>query len=132
MVSVSIRLEGFESTLAALRRQPELAKSLLVKVVRDSSFRVADGARKRVPVRTGDLLQAIEADSTGLKGRVSIRSDRDKITGQDPQVYWYFVEFGTFRSPAKPFIRPAAEDEEPRFIDDARAIGPRLERDFGR
>jgi HK97 gp10 family phage protein len=129
-MSTTVTLEGFESTIRALQRQPVLAKKLLGVVVNRSSFRVASAARGLVPVESGDLLHAIEASATGLKGRVTIKDDGSP--GRiGPSVYWYFVEMGTRFAAAQPFLRPAAEHEEPKFIDDARNIGPALEQDFG-
>jgi HK97 gp10 family phage protein len=130
MSTTTVTLEGFEATIRALKRQPVLAKKLLGGVVSRSAFRVATAARGLVPVDTGDLLHAIDASATGLTGRVTIKGVSGS-GGLSPSVYWYFVEMGTIHMTARPFLRPAAEQEEPKFIDGARQIGPALEQDFG-
>lgn len=127
--NITIRLEGFDALLLALRRQPVLARKLLSQVVERSTFNVVTRARGLVPVDTGDLLHAIDSSTRGLNGRVGITESRASGS-QSPGVYWKFVEFGTVHQAARPFFRPAAEAEATPFIEAVRSIGPKLERDF--
>jgi len=127
---VTIRLEGFDALLRALNRQPALARKLLTQVVERSTFNVATRARGIVPVDSGDLLHAIDSSARGLNGRVGINDGRSSGSKQSPSVYWKSVEFGTKYKAARPFFRPAAAAESTPFIDAARGIGPKLERDF--
>jgi HK97 gp10 family phage protein len=91
-------------------------------VIAKSSFAVAQRMRALVKVRTGKLKSQIVSASTGLNGRVGFAS-KDVF-------YWLFVEFGTVRVPARPFVRPGAEAEAEPYVRAMAAIGPKLERDF--
>jgi HK97 gp10 family phage protein len=114
-------LEGFEPLQEALKRAPELVKSMSADAVQRSSFAVAQRAKHHAPVRSGDLKRAIDAAARGLSGRVGLNTDLK---------YWRFVEFGTKYMSAQPFFRPAADEESNEFVKRLRAIGQRLERDF--
>lgn len=116
-------LDGMTRTLAALRRAPEVTRVHASSAVGASTFAVAQRARALVPVDTGTLRSSIEASRvvSGLVGRVGVSKDA---------YYWRFVEFGTVRQAARPFFRPAAEEERGVFIQRMRDIGPRVERDL--
>jgi HK97 gp10 family phage protein len=119
-------LEGFEALQRAVTQSPQLLKAESSAVVRETTHRVADRMRRMVPTPSGTLLQAIEAQvavKTGLTGRVTIGAEA---------FYWKFLEYGTVKMAARPFIRPAAEFESNNFIARMRAIGPRLERAWSR
>lgn len=128
MAKVTMRLEGMETLQRALTRAPQLVAVHAGDAVAVSSFAVAQRARAIAPRRSGALKEAITATSRGLSGRVGVAS-KPSATG-DPSRYWRFVEFGTVRTSAQPFFRPAADQESSTFIQRIRAIGPKLERDL--
>lgn len=119
-----MKLEGFERTRKALLSAPEAARVHASSAVAASTFAVAQRARALVPVDTGLLKSAIESSRTvtGLTGTVGL-STRDAF-------YWRFVEFGTRNMAARPFFRPAAEDERNTFIARFQNIGHLIERDL--
>jgi HK97 gp10 family phage protein len=122
VAQVTSVLDGFDATKRAFANAPDAVKVAAADVVAKSSFAVAQRMRSLVSVRTGKLRSRITSASTGLNGRVGF-SDRDAF-------YWRFVEFGTVRMPARPFVRPAAEAEAEPFVRSMAAIGPKLERDL--
>ncbi len=122
MAKVTTALDGFEATKRAFANAPDAVKAAAGDVVAKSAFAVAQRMRSLVPVRTGNLKRRITSAATGLNGRVGF-SDADAF-------YWRFVEFGTVRVPARPFVRPAAEAESDAFVRGMQGIGPRLERDL--
>jgi HK97 gp10 family phage protein len=68
-----------------------------------------DEAKRNAPVgETGKLRDGIGAHVTGLQAEVAV-FDR-KVT------YATFVEHGTSKQPAQPFMLPAAEVERRRFV----------------
>lgn len=73
-------------------------------LVEELADRAAERARQIVPVESGDLRDSIEGDvvldSRGFTGRVNAFDWKA-----------HFVEFGTVRRRARPFIRPAVEAE---------------------
>jgi HK97 gp10 family phage protein len=69
----------------------KLSESLVSRICDD----IAQDARAIAPVDTGEMVSTIR--SAGSEGRVYVGSD-----------HWYFVEYGTSRMSAQPFMRPAA------------------------
>jgi HK97 gp10 family phage protein len=124
MAKVTLKLEGFEATRRALVAAPERARVHASSAVAASTFAVTQRSRSLVPVDTGRLKNAIGSTRvvSGLQGQVGI-TDADAY-------YWRFVEFGTINMAARPFFRPAAEEERNVFIQRMRDIGPRIERDL--
>ena len=122
MAKVTSSLDGFEATRRAFVAAPDLVQVLAAGVVAKSTFAVAQRMRASVRVRTGKLRSQIVSSSTGLNGRVGFASKE--------VFYWRFVEFGTVRLPARPFIRPSAEAEADPYVREMAAIGRKLERDM--
>lgn len=124
MAKVRVTLDGFEATRRALVRAPEVARVHASSAVAASTFAVSLLAQSLVRVDTGLLKSSIGSTRTvsGLVGNVGITNRA--------AFYWRFVEFGTVKVPARPFFRPAAEQERSTFIQRMREIGPRMERDL--
>ena len=87
-------------------------RPLVADEVKRATFDIEARAKARTPVRTGTLRRSIASvfENGGLTGRVG------------PSVlYGKFVEFGTRRMGARPFMRPAAEAVLPRFAERVKA-----------
>lgn len=81
---------------------PNFASELQKKVdreVADIANKVAETARQHAPVRTGKLRDSIYVEDLGA-GEYEIQANAEYAT---------FVEYGTARSAAQPFMRPAYE-----------------------
>ena len=109
-----VELIGLREANRALKQLPEFAKSRVQPVMDTTAFQVYNLARARVPVRTGRLKAALAWESRP-------RSLRAVMGTADPQAfYWKFLEYGTVRMAARPFLRPAADamrrDHEMRLI----------------
>ncbi|KAI2693137.1 HK97-gp10 family putative phage morphogenesis protein [Pseudomonas sp. TNT3] len=138
MSNGSLTVQGFGELQADFER---LAKSVGNKIVRDAVIagaRVArDEAQSKVPVRTGKLKKNIVAvrlkqsdtpggATAGIRVRkptgksVKSRSPAGK-KGQvtqadyDAPFYWKFLELGTSKMQAHPFIRPAWDGSLPQI-----------------
>ena len=124
MAKVTMKLEGFEATRRALVKAPDVARVHASSAVATSTFAVAQRARSMVPVDTGTLKSSIASSRTvnGLSGSVGLDNRA--------AYYWRYVEFGTRNMAARPFFRPAAEQERNAFIQRMREIGPKIERDL--
>lgn len=118
---VTMRLEGFDALQRAIVKAPNVVKAHAGSAVGATAFAVAQRMRSLVRVDTGRLRQAIEVSSRGLSGRVLINPSG---------FYWPFLEYGTVRMAARPFVRPAAEAETSDFLTRVRDIGKKLERDW--
>lgn len=76
--------------------------------VADTLDAIRDDARRQVPVDTGQLRDSLEtmSHSGGMGGAV----------GAFGSAYAPFVEFGTSKMPARPYLLPAAERERQRLV----------------
>lgn len=115
-------LQGMEGLQRALRTMPDVVRQELRQVVGVTAFALANRIRATAPRDTGLLRGAVSSRVTGLTGRVELGVDA---------FYWHFVEYGTVRMAARPFVRPAGEleaaDFERRLKDLSRTIEHRWE-----
>lgn len=85
-------------------RLPRIALEMdhrVTAALRVASELIEAEASSRAPVASGDLRAAIHTEQDGDDIRV--------IAGDDRVFYGHFVEFGTSRTPARPFLIPALE-----------------------
>lgn len=125
MAQTRLVLEGMEQTLRAMRRAPDVFRKHISVGVGVSTLRLANAARNKAPVATGNLKNNIDADHADgtLTGNVGIRD-------QSEAFYWYFIEFGTVNLTARPFFRPAMEEEQARFIREVSDAGVSAEHEL--
>jgi len=73
----------------------------------------ADEARARAPRRTGMLIENVDV-------RVEVRGRQNYIeglVGVVKKVFWaWFIEMGTSKMAARPFLRPAVFDNAARIV----------------
>lgn len=93
---------GLKEANRALRKLPEFARAEVQQTMDTTAFQVANGAKARAPRRTGALANAI-----GWKSRPRSLS---AVVGINVAAapHWRFVEYGTVKMAAKPFLRPSA------------------------
>lgn len=105
-VTVTVEFDKFPSIAAAL---PEMTRA----VVHKAAFDVEAQAKNRVPVDTGALKNSIDTtfQRDGLLGIVAPHTD-----------YALFVELGTRRQSAQPYMFPAADAVRPAFIAACKAM----------
>lgn len=114
-------LTGMSGLLRALREMPDVARDELTQAVTTTAFAIGQRMKATVARDSGLLQRNISSSVRGLTGRVEIGVDA---------FYWPYLEFGTVRMAAKPFIRPAAELESAEFERKLRDIAHTLERQF--
>lgn len=100
-ISVSIKSNRL-GELAA--RAPNLAAG----AVREAVQAVVTEAQSRVPVDTGAL-------KSSIRGRVLNQQSGEVTAGGGEVDYATYVEEGTVKSPAQPFMHPAADVVRPQF-----------------
>lgn len=124
MIKTRLDLSGLaaiEKDLAMLSK----AENVRVKrsAVRAGAAVFRDAARDNVPVRTGRLRRNIVVD--GARGDPSIAGvivrTKGKGGGKNNAFYWRFVELGTSKMPADPFMRTAFDQKEEEAADAAEA-----------
>jgi HK97 gp10 family phage protein len=100
-------------------RLPEIVLELrprMSAVVKEGAETVAESAKARVPVDTGALQKSIKAR----------RSRQLEYTVGVGEFYGFFVEFGTVKHAAQPFLVPALEEHRDEIVALGRAILERL------
>lgn len=77
----------------------------VAKVVATTTIDVEARAKEEAPVDTGNLRASISHESKDLTGTVTVGAD-----------YGLYVEVGTHKRAATPYLRPAVEDAQADFI----------------
>lgn len=109
-------IDGLSELKKALDELPKrVIRNHVYSGLRAGAMVIRDEARTLVPVRTGRLRRAIivyraRDRSAGPTYNVGVSAGKKK---DDPKGAWYgrFIELGTRRKAAKPFLRPAAESK---------------------
>ncbi len=108
-------------------------------VIDEAAFRVERGAKDSAPVDTGFLRSSIYTVTTGGSGYAHAASAAESAAdrGMLPEVaqpaahqaivavgaeYGIFVEYGTSRMTARPFVRPAVEKVRAWFLQAIKSI----------
>lgn len=100
VTTISVTFNRFPEIAAAL---PDKTKAVVAK----AAFDIEAQAKNRVPVDTGALKNSITTDfeNDGLTAVVAPHME-----------YAAFVEYGTRRMSAQPYMTPAAETVRPAFV----------------
>lgn len=117
-------IEGAAALDKVLGQLPaEIGEDVLQRAIRKGAALIVKEARKRVPVRSGELKKAIAVN----KGKAR-KAGRLFIGFRKPHSRRaHLTEFGTSTQPAQPFIRPALEKKGQAAID---AIGVALAKEI--
>lgn len=129
-----IEVKGLRELQRALLELPKKLDRIVLNSALMSGARliVAD-AKLRVPVRTGELRRNIRARTVKPEGRhtatvivgvrkltkkqlFKLRKKKSRANASDPY-YWRFVEMGTSKMSARPFLRPAFESKKVAAVD---------------
>lgn len=117
-------MQGMDGLIRALKDTPDMAKAVLQDAIDKTSFAIAQRMKTLAPRGTGRLISEIQyVPVRGLRGGVAIGADA---------WYWHFLEYGTVKMAAKPFVRPAAEMEAPLFEARVTQAADKIERGFER
>jgi HK97 gp10 family phage protein len=120
VIKIGVDLEGMDAVVRAFQNmRPKLRRAVNREVV-GAALRIQGGAKRRTPVRTGRLRNSIGAADTeallqGLNGASRLSADTTEAVVGTNVEYAPFVEFGTRRMAARPFLVPAFEEERPGF-----------------
>lgn len=116
----AVKAVGLKEANAALKKLPQFAKDRAQKEMDTTAFQVSRSAQEKAPVRAiggGTLKRNIRWESRP-------RSVSAVVGVGFEAWYWKFLEYGTVKMGARPFLRPAAEamanDHESRLL---RALG---------
>jgi hypothetical protein len=136
-LQAAIQIRGVREFMRTLDRADAAIKQRVARAVAFTAQEVANGARARVSIRTGELRNTIRAEPTTSPmrwvvaagfGRMrrrrrsragSSKKRRVRVTAIEPRgVYAAIVEFGSHggraRQPAQPFLFPAVHASQSR------------------
>lgn len=131
-------LTGFRELAKALRELgPRVAKNTLRRSVSAGATVIKIDARERAPKDSGEMAKDILVKrERGTKSEMSAKysvfvlsGKKSRLKGKRRNVdrdsfYWRFVEFGTSKMAAKPFLRPAFESRKEEAV---KVIGEKLD-----
>jgi HK97 gp10 family phage protein len=111
---------------AALKALPDHVKNRVQRVADVTAFQIVNMAASKARRRTGKMAAGLT-----WKSRPATLS---AIVAIDASVfYWKFQEYGTVKSPAQPFLRPAkeamAEDHDQRMVQALEQSQAQMERE---
>lgn len=108
-----MKLEGMENLLAEIEKLGQKGSRIENKALREAGDVVKESIKKEVPVRTGKLKQSITASRVKTKDgvkRVEVGPDKDGYYGK-------FVEFGTVKMKANPFMSRGYETSKEEAME---------------
>lgn len=136
-----LTFSGFKELAEAMQALPQrVATNALRRSVAAGARVIRDEAKMRAPVDTGEMRRDIkikrERVAAGLSARYSVfvlSGKASRIAGKARNVdknsfYWRFIEFGTAKMSAKPFMRPAFEAKKTEAVQKiADSLGEAIE-----
>jgi len=117
-IQINIKWENLDQLIRYFERLPkELQKEVKPKL-HESVERVRDEAKRLCPVDTGSLEKSIRIQAyskpAGVMAKIGVSAGGYIINPKTGKIVDYagHVEYGTSKSPAQPFLRPAFKIEE--------------------
>lgn len=111
-VAKGIKIEGMEQLQATLKQvMPREARNILRRTTLKIASDIRDKVRARSPVHTGNLKRSIKSKrDKGTPTNITSSVIADRSGGRSGKGYHsHFLEFGTVKMPAQPFIVPTIE-----------------------
>lgn len=132
-----IQVSGLEEVRNALSElAPRVATNLMRTVVQDIASAIAKEAKAAAPKNTGNLKKSIKArrkkGSRNNPQSQVVANSKNADAGEE-SFYWKFIEFGTRKMRARPFIAPIKQKyaaEMPRLLRES--FGRKLEQMLAR
>src|SRR3990172_357570 len=118
-MSVQITVESEGDIIRLMQTLPPEVFQRVQQVLQNGAVRLAERARELAPVRTGHLMASIKAD-TGERTESEAAFDPVQVVADTP--YASFIEFGTSKMRAQPFLGPAAEQVEPEILEEVDSV----------
>ena len=108
MISGSVNTKQL---LKALKKLPiNIQKNVMVGSTRAGAKVVSDEAKRLVPVKYGRLRKSIGIIKRKTKKGINTFSISPRKGGKNSAFYGRFIELGTSKMTAKPFLRPALDN----------------------
>jgi HK97 gp10 family phage protein len=101
------RTRGFDVVSRKLAKLPDALTETLRRELNAAGLKILNEAQARVPIKSGALLEALSIKITKKGLRVSVGVQGAVTKRRVPYFFW--VEFGTKRTKAQPYLQPAAK-----------------------
>ena len=119
-----LELEGIENLIAEVEKLGAKGNRIENKALREAGAAVKEAIKQEVPVKTGKLKRSIEASGVRTKDGI-----KHVAVGPGKEGYYgKFVEFGTVKMKAKPFMAPGYEKSKAAALE---KIGEELRKGLG-
>jgi HK97 gp10 family phage protein len=111
-MKIDAEMKGLDKALKKMKRYPEEKKAGVVNVIEKTSNNVEASQKQDVPVGEGETKDSIQTiiEADGLTARIGPMGPKGF------KKHW--LEFGTVKMPAQPFIRPSGEKNRNQYISD--------------
>lgn len=121
---VKVELEGIENLIDEVEKLGKQGSKIENKALKGAGEVVKDAIVREVPVRTGKLKESITVS------RVKNKDGAKHVEVGPGKDGWYgkFIEFGTVKMKAKPFMEPGYENSKDAALD---TIQEELKRGLG-
>lgn len=113
-MQIVVNVEGakeLEKKLLSL--EPKLGRKIIRQALRKGAKLILNQAKANVPVDTGDLKKSLKVRAMRKRRHrygVMVATSEGWFEGE--QFYGGFIEFGTHKMAAQPFVRPAFDSEK--------------------
>jgi HK97 gp10 family phage protein len=94
-----------------IEKYSEEVQNKVAKQIAKSTLTIESNAKRNAPVDTGRLRSSINSEITRERGSVGVGVK-----------YASFIEFGTYKMGARPFLFPAWNMERPKLISSLKMI----------
>ena len=108
-----LETEGLEELINAVQRMGSEGRKIENKALKEAGAVMKEAIQNEAPVRTGKLKESITV--SGVKTKDGVKYVE---VGPGKDVYWgKFIEFGTVKLRAKPFMAPGYENAKERAME---------------
>jgi len=111
---ITLNIEGAkELERKLLSFEPKLGRKIIRQALRNAAKPILNAAKANVPVDTGDLKKSLKVKAMRKRRHsygVMIATSVGWFAGNE--FYGAFLEFGTSKMAARPFVRPAFDTEK--------------------
>lgn len=137
-MAVTVRVEGLRELSYALEELPKATqKNTLRRVLRKAAANFDDIASSMAPVLTGELQRSVVTGSQLNKSQKRYAKKETKhfveihVGTSDPA--GIFQEFGTFKEPSQPFMRPTWDSTKNGMLETIkRELGTEIQKSAAR
>lgn len=108
-MKMNMNIKGLDKLIKNIQDYETDKKSEVSQIVKETAYKIQAGAKQRAAVDTGHMKRNI---------KVFEESETSALVGckADDVEYALYVETGTSKTPAQPFLFPSTEDERPEYL----------------